>query len=158
MPLERNEYRRSRILIHRDDVRGLVMRKVWLGRPPGPAVVRKQAELMEMPPWNTPLFSAAFQVVVDGLLAFVTGILIGSSQARPGCLGFGVTEFQGLVMRIGFLGLGNMGSAQRTCAADVAGSTRARAHGARGCTGATRSRGLGAQPSSAGFTLAAGNS
>ena len=116
-------------LIRRQDVRGFVdCRPVWLIRPLGLAVVRRQAETMELetrrfyerasqqvtdastrklldelaeterehtaraaaleerylPPdvrtqMDTPFLSAAFQVVVGGVLVFLAGILIGSS-------------------------------------------------------------------------------
>ena len=60
---------------------------VWLTRPLGINVVRKQAEIMELAVisyirhrfMDTPFLQAAFQVVVGGVLVFLTGIVIGSS-------------------------------------------------------------------------------
>ena len=44
-----------------------------------PAQVSTQTRLTRKITLNTPLLSAAFQVIVGGVLVFVVGILIGSS-------------------------------------------------------------------------------
>jgi hypothetical protein len=57
-------------------------RPVWLIRPLGLGVVRKQAELLSYvrhPYMDTPFLAATLQVVVGGVLVFLAGLLIGSA-------------------------------------------------------------------------------